>query len=226
MTTQLIIPCAGPASRWNYHKDVPKQLVEVFGEPVMHRTVRLFRERVPDIAVCVVMRRDIELTVPDGVESVYVTQETADASYKITSSESAWYANTLIVVFGDVFFSEAAVDTIVAKELGNAIEWFGRNGPGISGCPYGEIFGLKFLSAQRHKLLDAAASVRRKRRAGRIPRAAGWEVYRELQGMPLVNKRGRLLPCRRIKGNFTVINDLTEDFDTPADYERWLKTGL
>ena len=52
-------------------------------------------------------------------------------------------------------------------------------------------------------------------RTGRVVSCGAWAIYRHLQGLPLRKHR-----CRQ---NFLDIDDFTEDFDVPEDYDRWIE---
>lgn len=54
MKTTAIIICAGDATRWGNYLGVPKHLIEIEGERLLDRTVRLLRERgITDIFIVV-----------------------------------------------------------------------------------------------------------------------------------------------------------------------------
>ena len=42
---RIVILCAGDATRWGGYLGLPKHLVPIHGEPLLHRTVRLLRTR-------------------------------------------------------------------------------------------------------------------------------------------------------------------------------------
>jgi hypothetical protein len=128
---------------------------------------------------------------------------------KFLSSRERWAPEgQTVMLFGDVFFTEMAAYTIFCHT--GEHRWFGRReGSYYSGCPWRELFALSFPAREIPRLVDGMLAVKAKLLAGKIPRGGGWEVYDELH----------LPTC----GSFVTIDDFTEDFDFPADFERWLR---
>ena len=118
-----------------------------------------------------------------------------------------------IVLFGDVFFSEAAMEAIAACPA-TGIQWFGREGPGLSGHKHGELFGVSIPLSEQKRMRRTMWKVRWLRRLRRIKRTRGWECYRLLHHLPLRKQR--------IAGDFLEIEDETEDFDFPHEYLSWM----
>jgi hypothetical protein len=203
-------------------------MAPVLGEPLVHRTLRLFRERCSEPDQVVVLRRDAEPLGILEVAEFRISRKETDESYKLTSSAPMWTRSPIVSVFGDVFFTEAAVDRIVDLKVQD-FEWFGRRrGNRYTGSKSGEIFGVKFPASRGHKLLKAAKRVREMRANGAAMQTKAWEIYRLLNNMSLV-KLGMQRGQRKIKPpptwetgpHFHEIDDLTDDFDKPSDYEGW-----
>ena len=89
-----------------------------------------------------------------------------------------------------------------------------RRGSRITGCPYQELFGFSLLPKNHLSVINSIEHVKEAMVQGVIRMCAGWSVYRHLQGIGLRNKK-----C---PGNFLHIDDFSEDFDTPDDYDRWI----
>jgi hypothetical protein len=124
-------------------------------------------------------------------------------SFKLTSTASAWnLEGRTLLLFGDVWFSDAAITLILEYPHQDTICFFGRKGPSkLTGKPYGEIFAISFYP-QHHSVLKAIRGV---------DHAMGWNVFRLLEKMSYPDLK------------FVEIDDWTEDFDTAEDYHRWLK---
>lgn len=221
---RVLILCAGDQTRWRDENDelaygVPKQMAEVDGEPILRRTVRLLRERgVTDITVVHKPREGGLYRVPGVKTAVAKLDPTRFQADRFFSSRHLWSdTGRTVILYGDVYFSEEAIDTIVADRAG----WwaYGRPGPSrLSGCRYGEIFAFSwtpetygYVDEHMRRLVDLQA-------AGVINRSLGWELYRSLMGAEGTQVRRAKLDTAR----FVVIDDWTEDFDKPADLESWL----
>jgi Predicted sugar nucleotidyltransferases len=223
---RAIILCAGEATRWDNYMNTPKHLIEIEGEKILDRTVRLLRSNgVDDIYV---VARDGDDRYRVSGSKLYVPalnyEENADAD-KFLSSKSLWNTcGRTIVIYGDCYFTEAAVATIVAE---SREEWllFCRPTPSvITGTPWGECFAQSFYPQHLSLHEEALHRIARLYKSGVIKRCGGWEHYNAIVG------RGddELEQCDaqgsyEMRGNFVEINDWTEDFDFPEDYIGWVK---
>jgi len=217
---RAIIIAAGEATRWANYLGVPKHLAPVDGEPIAKRTIRLLRERgVSDIFL---VGLDSDLYRLEG-STLYVAKKTAEYSGadKFLSSQELWNTEgRTITLFGDVFFTEQAMDKIV-NDTNKSWTVYGRPArSSITGKLCGEIFAHSFypndIDRHREKLFYIIDLYKQKI----INRCIGWEHYRAMQGAV-----GEEIKKHKIYNDFTVINDWTEDFDFPKDYknfiERW-----
>jgi len=217
---RAIIIAAGEGSRWGEYLGIPKHLAEVEGEPVLYRTVRLLKQNgVSEIIIVGPM--DLRYKLDDVNLFVPVKHpEYADAD-KFLSSEILWNTNgRTITLFGDVFFSEEAITKIISC---NRETWtvFGRQfGSFFTGTKYGEIFAHSFFPkdiAKHKECLEILVNAVKSKDA---KKGSGWEHYKVMQGV-----RGRDIRRSKIMidDNFIEINDWTEDFDFPEDYDRFIK---
>jgi hypothetical protein len=202
----ILLLCAGEGTRWGDFLGVPKQLVAFGEEPLLRRTVRLLAELgYAANTVCVTTDHRLML---EGVATFEPT------GYRWTvetllSTQSLW-GRRVIVLLGDVFFTRRSLLRIMSCHC--PIACFGRPWPSAyAGCNHGEIFALGFSSY-------CADGVRRGIARAMAAAANGewgnlWDLYDVMTGFPIGSNRteSRL---------FHVIDDLTNDFDTPAAYLR------
>lgn len=218
MNTRAIIICAGDATRWGNHLGVPKHLIEIDGERILDRTVRLLKENGIDDIYIVVKRITEDYLVPGAIQSVaHLNPENVDAD-KFLSSRFLWNEKgRTIVLYGDVYFSDNAMKTIATSDIK---EWtlFARYGESfITGTKWGECFAQSFYpdSISLHEEnLYRIADLKKK---GYLNRCGGWEHYRAMIGL-----NNGLLNSHVKGSNFVEIDDWTDDFDYPIDYERFL----
>lgn len=215
---RAIIIAAGEATRWNNYMGVPKHLIEIEQEPIIYRTVRLLNERgVYDVHV---VAPDDDRYRIDG-SKIYIPKKNRknyDAD-KFLNSEPLWNTEGRTVVFyGDVFFTDDAMSKIVSSEI-ESWRLFCRFGKSdITGTPYGECFAQSFYPADipRHrKELKYIAKLRANRV---ITRCGGWEHARAMHGA-----RGKKVRDHRPYPGYIEIDDWTDDFDKPEDYDRFMK---
>lgn len=193
---RIVLTCAGPSKkRWG---DVKRHLIDIDGEPNLHRTIRLLNER--------------------GYTDIWVTQNyigefAVGQPYVPTvsgSDISCFYGAKELqpefFMFGDVYFTEHALDVI----LNGNDNFYGRARKHPE-RHRGEFFALKMDD----KLWQQMETFWTKYKAGEIPRAWSWDFYGYCQGKNFYK--------HFLSGNFTRINDLSIDFDSPARYEAFLK---
>jgi molybdopterin-guanine dinucleotide biosynthesis protein A len=200
----------GKEQRWGRYLGVHKHLLKINGERLLDRTVRLLLERgARDITV---VAKYPEYDVP-GADRVYpLDLENGGA----VASRDFWSDRArTTVLFGDVYFTDEAMDRICAM-MPSEFTAIGRSKASqITGCPYAEFFGFSLLP-ENHARVDASITrIKDALATGEIKSCGGWAIYRHLQGLPLRKHR-----CRQ---NFLNINDFTEDFDVPEDYDRWIE---
>ncbi len=199
--------CAGRAERWGNHRGVPKHLVEVGGEVLLDRTVRLVREAAPGASVVIVAFDErYGRGGCERFEPVHGPKNFCDTDKMLSARERWAERGQTVLLWGDVFFTGAAMGTILGHE--GPARFFGRReGSYFSGCRWREMFGLSFPTGEQGAVGRVMESVREDLLAGRVTNGGGWAVYERMFD-------GRL-------EGMTVIDDFTEDFDLPADYERW-----
>jgi len=222
MANVLIIPCAGEEIRWQRYLGVLKQLVDIEGEVLLQRTLRLFREREPGLTIVVIATDPVFQNVWDLDQGAFVSEPLSDKWMvpKIMSSRSHWSERgRTTIVWGDVWFSKEAVEIICACR-GAPLTWFGRSGPSqVTGKLYRELWGLSFYPAA-HVLLERACNrpIWRDTTHGEsvLPLTDGpaWDAYKAAAGQPVVGPP-------RPDGTFVEIDDWTEDFDYPSDLDTW-----
>jgi hypothetical protein len=209
---KFIIGCAGPSKRWGNHTGVPKHLVKIDGVPLLHRTVKLLKGfGANDISI---LAFDDRYKI-DGTQLISPTK-TAFKNTALGHSAEYWSSTRdSVLILGDVYFSQEAMRKIILHQ-GERINWFGRMGEGKSGKRWPEIFAISIPPHRHQEMMDSFLAVSRAFQEQKIKRATGWECYRFLHGLPLNSNL--------FSTDFTHIDDETEDFDYPPEYEQWLKT--
>lgn len=216
-----IIICAGEASRWGNYLNTPKHLIEIEGERLLDRTVRLLKERGIKEIYIVVKSIKPEYAVKGAAQVVadLNPQENVDAD-KFLSSKAFWnQKGRTLVFYGDCYFTDEAMDTIVNFESDEWTLFCRPNASEITGTPWGECFAQSFYpkDIERHEaMLHYVAHLFKQ---GIISRCGGWEHYRAMTGR--TDKAVR--SPHKMTTNYVEINDWTDDFDYPKDYESWIK---
>ncbi|MEE9452865.1 MAG: hypothetical protein V3V13_00590 [Paracoccaceae bacterium] len=206
---RILVLCAGEQARWDARLDVPKYMVPIDGIPLYLHTHNLLSE-----LGCT----DIQFLIKHGspkLSGVNVTpirpDITGDLADKFLSSRDFWLTSGhTILLFGDVWLSPSAAQELFVTQ-GNTIRFIGRLLPSnYTGCQWEEIFALSFGHDTHDILLHELESLTPK-----LNRPAGWLLYDELLRKCSVETQPQLV--------FSHINDFSEDFDSPGDYETWCK---
>jgi hypothetical protein len=206
--TRVIILAAGSGERWKNFRGTPKHLTKVEGKVLLERTAKQFLKYTDDVCI---IGLDERYKV-DGT-SLYVIKADntnwKDAS-KFLSSKNLWLPNgRTILVFGDVYFTNDAVKTIVKNK--DPFKFFLRSGPNEeTGARWKEIFALSFDQTMTQKIGQSLLYLVSTAQA---QRQAGWALYKHLVGTTVNGLFNN--------PHFVEINDWTEDFDFPEDLEMW-----
>ena len=206
---KYIIMCGG-----DYHTDIPKQLLEVKGEPIVARTIRLLKEN--DIPLS-----DIFISSNDdrfGAFGVVLLKHKNNYGNGGRWLE-AFYPNKdpACYIFGDVVFSPDAIRKIVSTDT-DCIQFF------ASRPPFSTMYHKNWAEPFAFKVNDqeyfqkCIEDTKRYESEGKFHRGAvSWELWQVIKGTPLdwIDYT-----------NYYPINDYTCDVDFPSDLEpieRWIE---
>lgn len=215
--TRAIIIAAGEGTRWGDYGGKAKHFAEVDGEPIVFRLVRLLRKYGVE-AIYVVANSDEYQIDGSILFKPTLNPDNFDAD-KFLSSEELWNkSGRTLVFYGDVFFSEDCIKEIVESPRTDWLLYARPYGSRLTGKGYGECFCQSFYN---HQIADHKAALRRIRDLygrGIIKRCGGWEHYKAMIGLP------DSLMDRHIVGEKLInIDDWTEDFDSPDEYNLFLE---
>ena len=185
-------------TRWA-ESAVPKQLIQVRGEALLARTLRLLAERG--------VQAPWLLTASEALASYPVPSwcplQRETKAHSLLAAEAVTAAGDLLVLYSDVYYSEAAIDTILASQ---GTRFYGRDGrSAYTFKDYGELFAVRIADTDRGRARDALE------RAIRFYQDTGnqsfWSFYRLMAGLPLSDSKAIE---RRV---FVNIHDETDDVD-------------
>lgn len=210
---KYIIMCGGTYTFW----DKPRQLIEVKGEPIIARTIRLLREHgAEDIAISsdnpVFERFGVPVLKHDNVYDTSGYNEITDGYWCncfYPTDEPTCY------LFGDVIFSEEAIRTIVETDTDD-IMLFGSKPPFAEEYPKKHIEPFAFKVTDTQHLHNACMGVKELDALGVFDRQPiAWELWAVICGSA----------PNGINKSYVAINDYTCDIDYPEEakqVEQWL----
>lgn len=207
---KYIIMAGGDYQQW----ETPRQLLEIKGEPIIARTIRLLREHgIDDIAIS----SNNDAFEQFGVPMLRHTNDLVVRGHNDLDGSwlSAFYPTDepACYLFGDVVYSPEAIRTIVETET-NDIEFFASAPPYSVDYvkPWPEPFAFKVVDTNH--LRQAVKDCKDYARWGYFWREPiAWELW-------AVIKQGKLKRRPDVYAiNYTVINDYTCDVDGKHDLE-------
>lgn len=199
--SRVLILAAGEGSRWENYRGVQKHRLVIEGEVLIERTVRQFLKYSSDV---VVVGSDESYEVEGARCYIPPYHRKWKDMAKFWSSRDIWSDERTVLVFGDVYFTDEAVETIM-KDKGEFTFFLRSKGSTLTGKPWREIFGIAFNGLSNEMLKARILEIIETDRAFRT---GGWHLYKRLE--------------HEFKDTFSVeIDDWTEDFDFPVDIDRW-----
>ena len=207
MTTRVLILAAGDATRWQNHRGTPKHRLIIEDEVLIERTAKQFLKYTNDV-VTVVQKNAHQV---EGC-SMYVPGQSRNLKdmAKFMSSQTIWSDDRTVLVFGDVYFTDEAVETIMSDTQ----QWrfyLRKEASEITGKPWREIFGLSFDASFNKDINTAILRVVSRNTAFS---SGGWHLLMELLR---TEDRDKLFTT----DDHINIDDWTEDFDFPKDLDTW-----
>lgn len=215
LVTRAIIQANGSRTRWGDYLGVPKQELVIDGEPLLARTVRLLREH--GIA-------DIVIAGPFpgyGVPALVPLTECELVDGRLATKPLWDRGGRTIILMGDVWYSDAAIATIAAHEERDE-HLFARFTPSLcTGKRGSEIWANSFWPEHHEHHEASLRTVQGMLERGELERAGMWQAYLLDHGHladGIDDTTGCVLRC----ANSTGIDDRTEDFDYPGDFDDWM----
>lgn len=201
----VFILCAGSGDRWHDYLGVPKQLISFGGEALIERAARLIGERKQGRVCCVT--RNPRISLPQ--HETLLLSHTDSLAETILATHGYW-SDRNVFLLGDVFYSERAISWIL--ECQRDLAFFGRPWPSpLVKCGHGEMFGLTFAASAAdivQNLLARGLSIKLNGAPANL-----WNLYQLAGGLSLGSSR-------YLSQLLILIDDYTNDIDTPIDYRR------
>ena len=209
---RYILMCGG---NYSTYWTKPRHLSKVDGEVLVERTIRLLKKNgIEDISIS---------TNYDEFEYLGVPLLKHENNYRTEGKEvkgywcDAFYPTNepVCYLFGDVYFSEEAIKTIVETNTDD-IEFFASKPPFDKNYPKNHVepFALKVVNTKHLK--EAIEKTKQYEDEGKFWRKPiMWELWTIIKDVPL--QKG---PDDEYIYNYVSINDYTSDIDRERDIEK------
>lgn len=207
---RIIIAAAGDGTRWKNFRNTPKHLMTIEGDILLHRIYKQFNKFSNDI---IIIGKDDRYKIEGAQLESPLLGDWLDFG-KIYSSHHLWSDDRTIIVFGDVYFTDEAVEKIVSNQ--DDLKFFMRKGPSkFTGKGHKEIFAVAFSGGMNNKIKQSILKLIDKKQGG----AGAWRLYLYIHN---IKREGDSFKT----DGYVEINDWTDDFDRPEDIVRWEKMRL
>lgn len=190
---QYIIMADGEGKRWQFFNGLPKHLVEINGERIIERTIRLIR-RYENNDEIIVTSHDKRYEF-EGAKRY----EPQNNNLEIDRFTEELIEDDVCFLYGDTYYTESCIETIVTTQLDNTV-FFGNEK---------SIVGIKVKDGNEFK--KHINIIKELYLNGEINKCIGWQVYQSYAGLKIGNNK--------VIGDFFIdINKGTFDINTPEDY--------
>jgi hypothetical protein len=214
--------CAGEATRWGNHLGVPKHLIRIGGESLLRRHVRLVKQIRPDAEVFIVTRKYSKRYDVAGATQVVVpiTADNYDAD-KFLSSRHLWAGRT-VLLYGDTYITTKVMEQMLSdRDYPDGWWVYCRLGASsFTGTKWGENFAHVVDEVAHNRYEESLRELVEMFIREEVSRIGGWEQYQHLSGREVLPPVHDEIPDL---GNVTSVDDWSDDFDYPEDYDRWCR---
>lgn len=190
---KYVIMADGKGTRWNNYQNIPKHFIEINGETLLGRTVRLLNEKDQDAKV-LITSHDPRYDIPGATR-----YEPKNNVLEIDRFTRELIEDDVCFLYGDTYYSDDAMDQIVNLEADDML-FFGNEKA---------IVAVKVKDAKLFEQhLDRVTKLFV---AGEIKGCKGWQVYQSFSGLPF--------DIKQIGEKYIYIEDGTKDYNAPEDLD-------
>lgn len=204
---RIIIAAGGKAERWRNYRNTTKHLVVVEGEILLERTIKQFKKYTDDIIII-----SDEEYIFEGTQLEKPLKGNWYDFGKIYSSHHLWSNDKTFIIYGDVYFTDEAVEKIMASE-GDYKFFLRSSASNFTHKKYGEIFGLSFSGSMNDNIKKNIEALISKENTG----PGTWELYYYMHNIASISQVKQTINMN----GYIEINDWTDDFDAPGDLLYW-----
>lgn len=195
---KYIIMADGKGSRWNNYNGTPKHLININGETLLERTVRLIK-KYDDKSRVIITSHDPRYEVEGAIR-----YEPKNNIIEIDRFTKELIEDNICFLYGDTYYSEEAIKLVINKRLED-ITFFGT---------YKSIVAIRINDSTIFK--KHLEKVRRLYINGKIDECIGWQIYQSYANIPFKTKEID-------EKYYVVIADETMDFNSPNDFNELIR---
>lgn len=190
---KYIIMADGKGSRWNNYNNIIKPLIEINGETIIGRTVRLLNELDPNSEVIITSRNE-KLDIEGSTR--YVPKNNNEEIDRFTYE---LLTDNICFLYGDTYYTEDSILEIIQNK-NDSLLFFGNDK---------KIFAVKVFDSRILK--DIINKIKEENKNDFSPGIMVFHEFVRMQGESNLNNL------------FINIDDKTADFNYPDDYLNYIK---
>jgi hypothetical protein len=225
---RIIFTCAGEQKRWGNYMNQPKHLAPITDSTLLKRNIDLFDKFFTKASIYVLIRSAELKPTYDVTQKIsfYTPEDIKDdeAMYKTLTPFLQMEKDDVLVLLGDVIFSEECVKNIHDNVVNKEFNVYGRKYDStITGGKWGELFAFYVPQDFKQTFISAVTAVERLHADDKLDRFSGWEVISYIYAEGKQDDMAHIFNDRLFPASFIEIDDTTEDLDYPEDYDTYLK---
>ena len=192
---RFVIMADGKGSRWNNYMGIPKHLIEIDGESLLARTVRLLHEMKKEEIEVIITSHDsrYEFEGAKRYEPVHNTIELERFTEELVQDDMCF-------LYGDTYYTEESIEIIMNTDVDELLFFGTKKGIVAVRIKDSEVFRNHYNRVKTDFI------------NGEISTCKGWQVYQSYVGQDLKNKP-------EIEDAFVKLDGKTLDINTPEEYK-------
>lgn len=236
----IIIACGGNGTRWNNYTGVEKQLVIIYNKPLLERTLEQIKTYLKYNKIYLLVNETNKFSfntnaIINDCEVIILSNNSINNVPALYSMQNMLNSNNdILLLLGDVFFTNEAFIKIKENINNNYLNFFGRlNLKNKINHKCDELFAFYFSKNTHNLIKHIMHNVKELYNSKKIHRFLHWEIltyYYAFKDNDIVGTNEEIKKYKNTFENrdktfidsFILINDLTDDFDYPKDYDSFL----
>lgn len=201
----------GEGTRWGNYKGVPKQLIEIDGETILHRMIRLLREN--DVP-----KEDIFICGPFEDEDAITIQTKSPTKREVFEEIANLAQGPFTILYGDCYYTSPCMYRITHDPINKFDEFICSTGNPNTGCPWCEGYAHRCVDWEwwRDQMHELNTNTEK------ISLYKDWYIHFWLLGY----KDGEEMNRFPKPGEYDQEHDVkwcdeTDDFDYPSDLDKF-----
>lgn len=188
---KYIIMADGYGTRWKNYNNIPKHLIEIGGETLLARTVRLLKEAEPECSITITSHNP-KYEVPGAVR--YEPQNNVLELDRFTVE---LLEDDVCFLYGDTYYTDSAMAQILSTPA-QELMFFGNTRSIVAVKVHDAKLFRQHFDRVRQLFLD-----------GKIQECKGWQIYQSYANLPFGE--------RVVGPNYVLLKDETRDINSPQE---------